>query len=150
LYASNNTDVIIDANGYFAPPGSAGALNYYPVTPCRVADTRASSDKTGSFGPPSLSGGTSRSFPIPTSGCGIPSTAQAYALNIAVVAPGPLGYLTTWPTGQTMPEVGTLAAPNGGVVGDAALVPAGTSGAISVYVSNTTDLIIDIDGYFAP
>jgi hypothetical protein len=29
-------------------------------------------------------------------------------------------------------------------------VPAGTSGSIDVYVSNTTDVIIDINGYFAP
>jgi hypothetical protein len=29
-------------------------------------------------------------------------------------------------------------------------VPAGTNGGIDVFVSNTTDVIIDIDGYFAP
>jgi hypothetical protein len=154
LYASNDTDVIVDANGYFAPPGSAGALYYYPVTPCRIVDTRTVAEggggETGAFGPPSLNGAASRDFPIPSSSCGVPSTAQAYALNIAVIAPGPLGYLTTWPAGQSMPLVGTLAAPDGGIVGDAAIVPAGDDGAISVYVSDPTNLIIDIDGYFAP
>jgi len=154
LYASNDTDVIVDANGYFAPPGSAGALYYYPVTPCRIVDTRTVAEggggETGAFGPPSLNGTASRDFPIPSSSCGVPSTAQAYALNIAVIAPGPLGYLTTWPAGQSMPLVGTLAAPDGGIVGDAAIVPAGDDGAISVYVSDPTNLIIDIDGYFAP
>ena len=49
-----------------------------------------------------------------------------------------------------MPEVGTLSAPGAGIVSDAAIVPAGTSGAINVFVANTTDVIIDIDGYFAP
>ncbi len=49
-----------------------------------------------------------------------------------------------------MPLVATLAAPQGGIVGDPAIVAAGASGAISVFVSNTTDVIIDIDGYFAP
>jgi len=29
-------------------------------------------------------------------------------------------------------------------------VPAGTGGAISVFASNATDLLIDINGYFAP
>ena len=29
-----------------------------------------------------------------------------------------------------------------------AIVPAGTNGAVSVYVTNTTHVIIDIDGYF--
>jgi hypothetical protein len=36
------------------------------------------------------------------------------------------------------------------VVASAAIVPAGTSGAISVYAMDTTDLVIDIDGYFGP
>ncbi len=154
LYASNATDVIVDSNGYFAPPGGAGALYFYPLTPCRVVDTRTvGSGKTGAFGPPTMSAGSTRDFPIPSSSCGVPDTAQAYSLNFGVVAPGPLGYLTTWPAGQPMPLVATLAAPQGGIVGDAAIVAAGANGAngaISVFVSNTTDVIIDIDGYFAP
>jgi hypothetical protein len=41
-------------------------------------------------------------------------------------------------------------APTGTVLANAAIVPAGTSGAIDVLATNTTDLIIDINGYFAP
>lgn len=37
-----------------------------------------------------------------------------------------------------------------GVVANAAIVPAGNGGAIDVYVSDTTELVIDINGYFAP
>jgi hypothetical protein len=61
-----------------------------------------------------------------------------------------LAVLETWPAGQPQPLVGTLSSPQAGVVSDAAIVPAGANGAISIYVSNTTDVIIDIDGYFAP
>ena len=39
VYPSNDTDLIIDINGYFAPPGTGG-LSLYPVAPCRVIDTR--------------------------------------------------------------------------------------------------------------
>ena len=65
LFASDNTDVIIDINGYFIPAGS-GTLQFYPVTPCRVADTR---------NPPYsyLKGGSTTSFSISVA-CGIPST----------------------------------------------------------------------------
>jgi hypothetical protein len=49
-----------------------------------------------------------------------------------------------------MPSVGTLGAPQGGIVSDAAIVQAGTAGAINIFVANTTDIIIDINGYFAP
>ena len=39
-YANNDTDLVIDVNGYFAAPGSGG-LSFYALTPCRVIDTRS-------------------------------------------------------------------------------------------------------------
>jgi len=38
----------------------------------------------------------------------------------------------------------------GTVVANAAIVPAGNGGAVSVYVSDAADVILDIVGYFAP
>jgi pseudomonalisin len=152
LFASNHTDVVIDINGYFAPPSAPQSLAFYPVTPCRVADTRAGFGFSGLFGPPSLVAGATRNFPVQQSSCGIPSSAQAYSVRMTVVAPGPLNYLTTWSEGQPLPTVATLNAPNGGVMGNEAIVPAGTVAGepISVYVSDNTDLVIDVNGYFAP
>ena len=54
-----------------------------------------------------------------------------------------------WPTGQSQPLVSTLNDLTGTIVANAAIVPAGTGGEISVYASNDTDLVIDINGYFA-
>ena len=122
VFVTNDTDVIIDINGYFAPPGSTGALSLYTLTPCRVADTRGA---TGAFGGPSLAANSARSFAIPSSSCSVPATAQAYSLNVTVVPPGPLTYLTAWPTGQTQPVVSTLNSLAGKVVANAAIVPAG-------------------------
>jgi hypothetical protein len=150
VYVSNATDVIIDIDGYFAAPGSAGALNFYTLTPCRVADTRSYGGKTGAFGPPTMSAGSTRNFPMFSSACGIPDTAQAYSLNMTAWPPGAMEFLTTWPVGQTFPTVSTLNAPLGQVVANAAIVPAGTGGNIDLYVSNTTDIFFDINGYFAP
>ncbi len=152
LYASNDTDVVIDINGYFAPPGSAGALAFYPVMPCRVVDTRSGSGFSAPFGPPSLAGGATADYPLQQSSCGIPATAQAYSVRMTVVPPGPLDYLTAWPAGQPLPVAATLNGPAGGVVGNEAIVPAGTAtgGPISVFVTNDTDLVMDINGYFAP
>lgn len=72
------------------------------------------------------------------------------ALNLTVVPPGPLSFLSTWPAGQSYPGVSMLNSPNGGVIANAAIVPAGTNGAITVLAANPTDLIIDVVGYFAP
>jgi hypothetical protein len=144
FYAMNNTDLVVDINGYFALPGSGG-LNFYATAPCRIADTR---NPTGTFGGPALDGLQARTFPIPQSACGMPANAGAWSLSITVVPFGFMGYLTTWPAGQAQPVVSTLNALKGQVVANAALVPAGTSGAIDAYVSHSSHLVIDINGYF--
>jgi hypothetical protein len=147
VYVTDPTDAILDGNGYFAAPGSTGALTFYPVTPCRVADTR---NAFGQFGGPELGGGSTRSFTIPAGACSVPATAAAYSLNVTVVPDGVLYYVTAWPAGSSQPLVSTLNSFDGSVVANAAIVPAGTNGAISIYVTNPTQVILDINGYFAP
>ena len=102
------------------------------------------------LGGPSLTGGVGRAFPVQSSSCGIPSTAKAYSLNITAVPHAGLGYLTTWPTGQAQPVVSTLNSSTGAVTANAAIVPAGTSGEVSIFVSDAADVILDVNGYFAP
>jgi hypothetical protein len=63
-------------------------------------------------------------------------------------AHGPLGYLSVWPTGATQPLVSTLNSPDGRVKANAALATGGNGGEISVHASNTTDLVLDVSGYF--
>jgi hypothetical protein len=53
------------------------------------------------------------------------------------------------PAGQTQPLVSTLNAPTGTITANAAIVPAGANGDLSVFVTNDSDLIIDVNGYFA-
>src|SRR5271170_357640 len=121
-------------------------LQFIPVMPCRVADTRNAS---GPFGGPELSAGMSREFDIPQSACGIPSTAVAYSLNVTVVPNASLNYLTLWPSGETQPFVSTLNS-DGRVKANAAITPAGANGGVSVFVSDASQVILDIDGYFVP
>ena len=146
VYVTDRTHVILDINGYFVPAGTSSALSFYPLTPCRVADTR---NQASSLGGPSLTAGASRSFPILSSNCGIPATAQAYSLNFTAVPHGGLSYLSVWPSGQAQPTVSTLNASRGGVTANAAIVPAGNAGALSLFATDNTDLVIDVNGYFA-
>ncbi len=145
VYVTDKTDVILDIDGYFVP-ASTSTLAFFPLTPCRVADTRGSN---GPLGGPTMQANQIRDFPVLASTCNVPTTAEGYSLNMTAVPKHTLGYLTLWPTGETQPYVSTLNAPTGTVVANAAIVPAGTSGAVSVYVTDETDVIIDIDGYFA-
>jgi hypothetical protein len=144
-FATDDTDLIVDINGYFAPP-AVSTLQFYPLSPCRILDTR---NPSGSLGGPAIPGGGSRSFPVPSSPCGAPANSAAYSFNVTVVPHGQLGYLTAWPTGVAQPVVSTLNSLGGTVLANAAIVPAGTGGAVSFFASDTTDLIVDINGYFA-
>ncbi len=149
VYATNTTNVIVNVNGYFAPVSSS-TLAFYPLTPCRVADTRKSNFPQG-LGPPFLTGAQERAFPIlNATSCNIPTSAAAYSLNFSVVPHGSLFYMTVWPTGEIRPTVSTLNDIPGQIIANAAIVVAGTNGNVSVYPTNDTDLIIDINGYFAP
>ena len=139
----------------FAGTPSASGLLFVAITPCRIVDTRAAFGFPSPFGAPSVSANTARTFPLQASTlCSIPSTALAYSINATAVPVGgaPLGFLTVWPFGITRPNTSTLNSPNGVVVANTAIVPAGSdaSGSIQAFASNSTDLIIDINGYFIP
>jgi hypothetical protein len=154
VYASPttvSTNVALDVNGYFVPAnGNPGALEFYPLTPCRVADTR---NATGPLGGPYITGGSTRVFPIFSAiSCNIPSAAQAFSFNITVVPKGSkMRWLTAWPSNESQPGVSTLNDPPGVTLSNGAIVPAPSdnSGDVSLYVTEDTNVVIDINGYFA-
>ena len=47
-FVSNTANVVLDINGYFITPTSGSELAFFPITPCRLADTR-------NVSPPALS-----------------------------------------------------------------------------------------------
>ena len=146
VYVTDTTNVLLDINGYFIPSGG-NTLAFYPLTPCRVVDTRGAN---GDLGGPYLQGHQERDFPVLESICGLPSAAAAYSMNFTVLPKGSrVGYLSVWPAGQSQPQVSTLNDPTGTNVANAAIVPAGADGGIATYVTDDTDLLIDVDGYFA-
>ena len=125
-------------------------LPFIGLTPCRVADTRGNGF-TGQYGPPSLVANASRTFTI-TGQCGIPASAAAVSFNFGALNVGGGGDLRVFPAGAGAPLVSTLNydanTPN---IANAAVVPLGTGGAITVQADAVAiDLIIDVNGYYAP
>lgn len=145
VLASNPTHIIVDVTGYFVPAAGNNDLAFYPIRPCRLADTR---NAAGGSGGPALIAGAIRSFPVFSGPCGIPGGAQAYALNVTVFPDAPVGFLSIWPAGDPQPGSSTLNAPTGAITSNAAVIGAGTGG-VSVIASNPTHVAIDITGYFA-
>ena len=138
-------------------PGEAGnekatsassPLPFIAITPCRVADTRGNGF-AGQYGPPALVANTTRSFTI-TGQCVIPVSAAAVSFNFAALNVSAAGDLRVFPAGAGVPLVSTLNynanTPN---IANAAVVPLGTGGAITVQADATPiDLIIDVNGYY--
>ncbi len=151
LYASDRTDVLIDISGYFTDTAAANALVYYPLTPCRVVETRSLyRSPNGPFGPPSMGAGETRKFRFPASPyCTIPAAA-AYSVTITAVPPAALAYLTAWPDGVSQPNVSSINSFAGRVLANSVIVPASADGTIDVFTFNATDFLVDINGYFAP
>ena len=144
VYVTDTTNVILDIDGYFAPPGgstlavlSADALPHrgHPQQP-------GSRDAAGGSGTRLFDSGKLRR-----------SQQRDGLLVQRHRASRPLAgldYLTVWPKGETQPVVSTLNDDTGTVVANAAIVPAGSENATAFYAhSNTTNLLIDVDGYFA-
>ncbi|HEY6066448.1 MAG TPA: hypothetical protein VIY96_09845, partial [Thermoanaerobaculia bacterium] len=128
-------------------PTPLSPLGFYTVAPCRLADTR---DPAGPFGGPSLPAGASRDFTF-VGNCGIAPGATAVSLNVTVVNPTALGFLTLFPQGSPIPLASTVNYRAGQIRGNNAIVPVGTGGGISVFSgqgSGTTDVIIDVNGFF--
>ena len=96
-----------------------------------------------------------RDFPVLESTACIPPgiNPAAYSFNFTVVPINqhPIGYLSVWPTGQSQPVVSTLNDQTGTIVANAAIVPAGTDTdrSVTVFSTDGTQLLIDINGYFA-
>jgi hypothetical protein len=151
VFASDDTDVVFDIDGYFVDPTQNDGLQFYPIVPCNVVNTTLKPPKPDNgLAGPSLSGGTPRKFPVSTSPCLAPyPQAQAYSLNVtAIPKAASLGYLTVWPSEFAQPVVSTLNAPTGTTTTNAALVY-GATGNLSAFASDNADVIIDANGFFA-
>jgi hypothetical protein len=152
----------------FANAVSPDALTFVAITPCRLVDTRGAAAGFNGMSPftgPSIAAEGTITIPVQSTAeagsntapapCGvIPSIAEAYSLNLTVVpwSGGAVDYVSLWPSGSTQPFVATLDDPQGAIVSNAAIIAAGAPfGGINIYNSGpaSTDVIIDMNGYFA-
>jgi hypothetical protein len=123
-------------------------LPFIGITPCRVVDTRGNGF-TGEWGPPNMTANQFRDFTI-ASRCGIPSGAQAVSFNFTVTEDPGYGFLRVYPAGGSLPVVSTLNWTPYQTVANAAIVPLGTAGKITVNTAaSASAVIIDVNGYFA-
>jgi hypothetical protein len=132
--------------GRVNPPTPPPAALLYTLTPCRVVDTR---NPAGPLGGPALAASTTRLFTVAGS-CGIPSTARALVVNVAVTGPTAQGHLRVFPGGVALPLVSTINYRANQTRANNAVVGLG-AGTLEIYCgqgSGATHVILDVTGYF--
>jgi hypothetical protein len=141
--------------------GDANAdLTFFPVTPCRLLDTRIG---TGTFAGPKAPN-TEVAFSVNDSltpqggnpaGCGIPGNPDPPALSVIITAVPTdtnQGNLRAFPTFGAVPTAAMVNYQDGVVTGSGTIARSGSSG-FELTVRNqgaaTTHIVVDVNGYFA-
>jgi hypothetical protein len=112
-----------------------------------VVDTR---NPTGAYGAPPLAANSVRTFDL-AGQCGIAPDAGAVSLNVTVSQPTDAGYLTLFAGGAEIPSSSTMNYRAGQTRANNAVIRLGPGGALAVYCAQsqgTTELIIDVNGFF--
>jgi YVTN family beta-propeller protein len=119
------------------------------ITPCRIMDTRASSQ----VGPRNTPLGTNTTHTIQVTGkngnCNIPSDTSSVLMNVTLVSPAQPGFITVFPAGPDRPTASNLNY-TAGQAPTPNLVKAALSndGRVSFYASfGNVDLVADVVAY---
>jgi hypothetical protein len=138
---------IVMADGAATLLTTIPAADFYTLTPCRVFDTRQPGGPTG--GAP-LACGADYDFTITGGACGVPASAKAVSLNVTVTDPTAQGNLRLFPSGAPAPAVSALNYVVGVTRANNAVAPLSASGKMGVRCapSGTTQVIVDVNGYF--
>ncbi len=125
--------------GPASPP--AAAARYTATDPVRLIDTRFG---TGTAKEKLAGGCTLVVDP------GLPLSATAVVVNLTAVFPATDGFVTAYPCGVERPTVSAVQALVGRVVAGSTIVPLGADGTFCVYSHATTDMVVDLFGWYAP
>ncbi len=147
VYSEAATDLIVDVTGYF-PPGVS--TEFTAMRPGRIVDTRKPGGRTidGVLAATGARQAGATTEVLVGGRAGVATDVVAVSLNLTVTGAANAGYLTVWPCGTEIPNASNLNFAAGATVANSALVRAGSGGKVCVFTEATTDLIVDVTGYF--
>jgi hypothetical protein len=152
FFTSRQVQLVADVSGWYADDfASVPGFGYHQLDPARIIDTR---DGTGlgtrPIGP--LAAGEVLAFTVPGAG-GVPADADVRAITMNVTATGAAtaGYISVFPCDRIRPTVSNVNFdPANSTVANLATARVSSAGQVCFYASVATDLVVDIQGYFAP
>ncbi|WP_042383114.1 S53 family peptidase [Streptacidiphilus melanogenes] len=145
LYSNATIHMTADVMGYYSN-ATGGAKLTTVASPTRLLDTRHA------VGVSTTSILTNKAVTFQVTGRGgVPSTGvSAVVLNLGSVNSTGSGYFTAYAGGATRPGTTNLSWMSGGpYVANQAVVPVSSSGTVSVYVTGTSHVVADVQGYYS-
>ncbi|HWL44021.1 MAG TPA: fibronectin type III domain-containing protein [Ilumatobacter sp.] len=147
IYSLAATDILLDVTG-FVP---AGVDSIVSLEPARLFDSRPGGELVdGTSAGPRLAAGSTVKVQV-TGRHGIPASATAAFLNVALVFPDGPTFVTLFacddPGTAVPPRTSNLNLVTGGVRANNALTALSSDGAVCVYNRSGADLVLDVTGY---
>jgi hypothetical protein len=122
---------------------------YVPVTPFRLVDTRTGATNPATYAGKTLVGASSLNVQVTGVGT-VPLGAAAAVLNVTVTNTTQPGFITVFPEGTTQPNVSNLNFTAAETVANQVTVPLSSAGGASFFNSaGSTDLVVDVEGYYS-
>ncbi len=150
FFAHTQSDLVVDIEGFTAPTAAAGAGAglYTPLaSPARVCDTRTSSPSNECTGERLAAASM---IPVKVGGLdSVPTNASAVVLNVTDVAPTGAGFITVYPDAAARPTASNLNFTAGKITANRVIVPLSAAGKIDVYSSQSSDVVVDVSGYYS-
>lgn len=146
VYVSAAMHVVIDMSGWF---GASATTRYFPVEPYRAVDTRTGIGLSGAFVAGANRAITLAPSPAPNTSLPVASVVRAVFAVVVAVRPSGSGYLTVHPCASPVPSVSMVryVSPDNAANGVVSIDDA--SGRWCVFSSASTDVVVDVNGYFA-
>ncbi len=146
FYSLESADLVVDINGWFK--GSAG---FTGVSPKRVLDTRpgSSPDALRVVAKSKIGGDNILEVAVTDLPGVVPASGvAAVSLNLTATNPDGDGFISVYPCGARE-EVSSLNYAAGQTIANAVTAPVSTRGTVCFFSLAPTDVIVDINGWFA-
>ncbi|WP_270887315.1 hypothetical protein [Pedococcus sp. 5OH_020] len=142
IYAQHRTHVVIDILGYYQAATNVASGRFRTVWPARLLDTR-----TG--GAAQVPAGGTVEIRVLGRG-GVPSAhVGSVVLNVTYTQALAAGFVTAYAAGTPRPGTSNLNVPGAGSTAANFVVAAlGANGAVTLYTSAPTHLLVDVGGYY--
>jgi hypothetical protein len=142
FFTSAATHLVVDVNGDYAPGRTAGYMESASIE--RLVDTRLPAGPTAGAKVPA-----GQTIEVTVAGhAGVSAESTAVTLNVAVVDPDSIGFLTVFPCGGTLPLASNVNFAAGQTVSNAVTTAIGTDGKVCVYTLATAHIVVDANASY--